>query len=422
MSKSFTLTVRQAQSKSNSSQGFTLIELLIVIAIVAILSVVVILALNPGELLKQARDSSRLSDLNSLHKALSLYQVDNPAGSFGTASTTYISYPDSSASCANIGISTSTIANGYSFACAASSTYTKIDGTGWVPANLSSITGGAPISQLPRDPVNTTSSNNYYVYHGNTSNWALASLLESSKYLSQSGQKDGGYDPGRFEKGSDLALISQGEGLVGWWTMDEGSGSTAADSSGYGNMGTLTNEPTWTTGKVGQAVQMDGTNDYITLGAPTSLNLTGPFTVMAWVKRDSLSDWARIGGKYYYSGGSSGSWEIDGGQGYLRCYVKAGGVWSGADAPAGTFNQTSTWYMVGCVYNGSRILTYINGTQQSSNWASGTVATSSYPTSIGTTSDGVSAQNYMNGAFDEFRIYNRALSAAEIAAIYNAAR
>src|SRR3989338_2108717 len=49
-----------------NSKGFTLIELLVVIAIIAVLAVAVILTLNPAELLKQARDSTRVSDMSTL--------------------------------------------------------------------------------------------------------------------------------------------------------------------------------------------------------------------------------------------------------------------------------------------------------------------------------------------------------------------
>ncbi len=65
-----------------------MIELLVVIGILAILSIVVILVINPTELLKQARDSSRVSDLATINSALNLYVVDNSSGSLGTASTT----------------------------------------------------------------------------------------------------------------------------------------------------------------------------------------------------------------------------------------------------------------------------------------------------------------------------------------------
>jgi len=55
-------------------------------------------------------------------------------------------------------------------------------------------------------------------------------------------------------------------GLVGHWTFNEGAGTTASDSSGNNNTGTLINGPIWTTGKIGQALDFDGVNDYVDLG------------------------------------------------------------------------------------------------------------------------------------------------------------
>src|SRR3990167_283101 len=82
-------------------------------------------------------------------------------------------------------------------------------------------------------------------------------------------------------------------GLVGYWNFDEGSGATVADSSGNGNTGTLTNGPTWTTGKIGQALSFDGSNDYVDAGTGSSLNLASSLTVSAWIKPDTFG-----GGSY----------------------------------------------------------------------------------------------------------------------------
>ena len=54
-------------------KGFTLIELLIVIAILAILATTVVLVLNPAQILAQARDAQRISDLSSIKSAIALY-------------------------------------------------------------------------------------------------------------------------------------------------------------------------------------------------------------------------------------------------------------------------------------------------------------------------------------------------------------
>ncbi len=72
----------------------------------------------------------------------------------------------------------------------------------------------------------------------------------------------------------------------------EKSGTTAGDSSGYGNTGTFlaAGEPSWTTsGKFGYAVNFDGTNDYIEVSDATSLDITNAITIEAWVNPSSDS-------------------------------------------------------------------------------------------------------------------------------------
>jgi hypothetical protein len=168
-------------------------------------------------------------------------------------------------------------------------------------------------------------------------------------------------------------------------------------------------------------VLLDGVNDYVSASNPITFDITGPISVVGWVKRSRLQNWERIAGKYYYSTatGNTGSWEMDTGQGALRCIFNIGGSWKNAQAPINTFNQTDQWYLVGCVYDGTALKNYINGVEQASIPASGNVAVTSYPVTLGTTSNGTNNQNYFQGVIDEVQIYNRALSAAEIQEVYN---
>src|ERR1700748_1826186 len=114
------------------SRGFTLIELLVVIAIIAVLSVVVILVLNPAQLLQQARDSNRLSDMSTLNTALGIYVVQS-GSSLGMPNTVYVSIPDPAASSTAVGdhcegLGLPILPGGYSYHCAATSTYRATDG------------------------------------------------------------------------------------------------------------------------------------------------------------------------------------------------------------------------------------------------------------------------------------------------------
>ena len=87
---------------------------------------------------------------------------------------------------------------------------------------------------------------------------------------------------------------------TGYWKLDEGSGSTAADSSGNGHPGTLVSSPTWTTGELGGGLAFNGTSQYVTCQL---LNLnSNTVTISGWVKRNGTqSDYTGI---VFYRNGS----------------------------------------------------------------------------------------------------------------------
>ncbi|MHC4169520.1 MAG: hypothetical protein ACYSWQ_21445, partial [Planctomycetota bacterium] len=91
--------------------------------------------------------------------------------------------------------------------------------------------------------------------------------------------------------------ISAAEGadpnLIGWWKLDEGSGTTTADSSGSGLDGTFVGDPSWTDGMFGKALSLDG--DYVDLGDDPKFDITGQITVTAWFKVNAFDrSWATI--------------------------------------------------------------------------------------------------------------------------------
>ena len=131
------------------AKGFTLIELLIVIAILAVLSVVVILTLNPAELLRQARDSTRVSDMATYKSAIALYMADVTALSIGSNTYCYMHASSTGPVCTTDG----RFAAGTATTSASQSVST---GSGWIPINFGSISSGAPISVEPVDPTNNS--------------------------------------------------------------------------------------------------------------------------------------------------------------------------------------------------------------------------------------------------------------------------
>ncbi len=180
--------------------AFTLIELLVVIAILAILATVTVLVINPAQLFAQARDSRRISDLQAINSGMKFVSLQSI--SQGTANTVYVSIPDSNPACASLSLPT--LPGGWSYACATSANYRKVDGTGWIPVNFTQLAAGAPMAALPIDPVNTVASGYYYTYTPGGS-WELNAVMESTRYY-ESQYQDGGDNMSTFEIGSDLAL------------------------------------------------------------------------------------------------------------------------------------------------------------------------------------------------------------------------
>lgn len=184
-------------------KGFTLIELLIVIAIVAVLSMAVYLYINPVQLLKQSRDSNRISDLSTLQSAIALYQSDVSESSLGTPGVCYMASS----------VGTSTALCGLYFQTASStatSTSQALDGTGWLPINFLQISSGNPISQLPLDPLGGNDPDFFYSYITDSSRFKLAAKMESQLF-GPGGDKDvalgdGGISASTYEAGTGLAL------------------------------------------------------------------------------------------------------------------------------------------------------------------------------------------------------------------------
>ena len=77
--------------------------------------------------------------------------------------------------------------------------------------------------------------------------------------------------------------------------MDEGSGSTTADSSGNGNTGTLTGSPTWVTGKFGDALSFNGTTQYVEIPNSTSLTISGAMSIGGWINESSTGGTSATG-------------------------------------------------------------------------------------------------------------------------------
>jgi len=171
--------------------------------------------------LRQARDSNRISDFATIKSALALYQTD-------VATTTSMDATSSGATTVGVlytanastsGLATSTVLDlsstsvEWGFAAGETSITSTasrlVNGTGWIPVNLTVISSGAPLGVWPVDPTNSGSSS-AYVYAATTTSWKVATMMESTKYKTNGPgdveTNDGGNSVYVYEQGSNLAL------------------------------------------------------------------------------------------------------------------------------------------------------------------------------------------------------------------------
>ncbi len=200
--------------------------------------------------------------------------------------------------------------------------------------------------------------------------------------------------------------------LVGHWSFDEGSGIIAHDVSGNGNHGSLQHGPTWTTGIIGGALDLDGTDDYVIVPDSPSLDITGQaLTFMAWIQSPGFHNFGWIVGKGGTNWYGMVWWLLPRDNGAIRYAVKSGGAAEERlDIPVGLV--TDAWQHVAVVYDGSYIRFYLNGVGLDSLLQTGDLDVNNDPIVIGL--DGNASSNHYRGKIDEVKVFSRALSPQEI--------
>ena len=209
--------------------------------------------------------------------------------------------------------------------------------------------------------------------------------------------------------------------LVAHWKLDETEGLDVADSSGYGNHGTLIgmDGTEWTAGMVGGALELSGgsagTPKYVEFDDVSSLQLSDSATISAWVKMNegNADVYMGIAGKLT-SGFYRGFALVRHSSNVFRLWCDDGeGNLAGHDASSDdTYTDTEWHHLVGVMDNGTSTL-YVDGVKQAQEGSidlhdSGTYA------HIGKQYSDESSHRYWNGLIDDVRIYYRALSAQEI--------
>jgi len=196
-------------------------------------------------------------------------------------------------------------------------------------------------------------------------------------------------------------------GLVGAYSFNEGAGTSVGDGSGNGNVGTISGASWTSSGKYGSGLVFNGSGARVTINDSGSLHLTTGMTLEAWVNATTVSSaWRDViykGRDNYFLEGTSDNNKLPGGGATLG---GAGALTYGTGALG-----VGTWTHLALTYDGATVRLYVNGTQVSSVAKTGTILTSTNPLQIG--GDSIYGQ-YFAGTIDEVRVYNVALSAAQI--------
>lgn len=199
--------------------------------------------------------------------------------------------------------------------------------------------------------------------------------------------------------------------LVALWSLDEGEGMTISDSSGNDHTGVLKGDPTWTSGAIGGALEFDGDGDYVDLGTSPSFDITDRLTVTAWIKVTSFDvDWQTIISK------GDVAWRLSRSQGD-NLHFACTGLWP--EWVHGNANvNDGRWHHAAGVCDGTTLRLYIDGQLDVSVTTAGRINVCEYPVTIGENLE--EPQRAWNGAIDEVRLYNYALSEMEVKALYDA--
>jgi len=204
-----------------------------------------------------------------------------------------------------------------------------------------------------------------------------------------------------------LTSAAQAE-LVGWWRLDDGSGNTAADSSSYGNDGTLQGDPQWVTGIVGGALEFDGNGDYVDCGNDAIFDITEEITLAVWVNANDILNgehnfWLGKGDNTYAIKHQSGN--------NLEFFIFDGG-WNSINYTTDIASLNGDWHHMAGTYDGSELKFYLDGELVDNLVYSSTIGTSNSAVTIGENSQATG--RYFDGMLDDPRIYNEALSQNEI--------
>ena len=212
------------------------------------------------------------------------------------------------------------------------------------------------------------------------------------------------YDPG-------IVVSDLQKGLVGQWKFN----GNAKDSTPYGNNGTVYGATLTTDrkGQVNKAYSFNGTSNHVDTVNSANLNISNEITISAWVNPSTLNKINGIVDKVSYS-----TWHY----GYYLEIISTNKIQFVASnnnsnrSVNSLSNVSAGWVHIVGVADSTSLKIYINGILDNTKIASGDIGLNTNPLRIG--SNYLDSARYFSGAIDDVRVYNRALSATEVMALY----
>ncbi|MBN2180980.1 MAG: discoidin domain-containing protein [Sedimentisphaerales bacterium] len=191
--------------------------------------------------------------------------------------------------------------------------------------------------------------------------------------------------------------------LVAQYLME----NNVQDSSGNGLNGTIVGTPGYVAGITGMALSLDGVDDHVNCGDNARFDITGQITLAAWVKTNDAGN----GQHNPFVGKGDQSYAIKHASNNSMEFFIYDDDWQTLQSPINSsFNDN--WHHIAGTFDGNQLRLYVDGLLADSMDYTGAIATTTYPVNIGRNSQ--NTDRLYEGAIDEVRIYNRALSEAEI--------
>ena len=228
------------------------------------------------------------------------------------------------------------------------------------------------------------------------------------------------------------ALWSSAGGL-NYWSFDDGAGSAnnnavvideISGSNGaisLGSTGNTSLAQAWQDSancKAGQCLDFDGADDWVSAADSDSLDITGPITISAWIKPETLSGYDTIISKRD-AAAIEANYALRTYNDEIQFYWANSG-WQVKTTSAANLT-TGEWYHLAATYDGSTVNIYKNGSLENSTCTNGTCNLPLLADTNGLTLGraGDYASEYFDGLIDEVRVYEKVLPVDEISALYS---